>query len=96
MKYDAVLGAKTAPGRTARTLTYSKASRVIFRHSGLRDSSYVFILNVFMVITSTIYVHHRLHFVRINALRAFGMHALNAFLSYNVVCERHDITSSLP
>ena len=42
-------------------------------------------LNVFMVITSTIYVHHRLHCVRINPLRAFGMHALNAFLSYNRV-----------
>ena len=50
----------------------------------------VTILNVFMVITSTIYVHHRLHCVRINPLRAFGMHALNAFLSYNRVCEvRH-------
>ena len=40
-----------------------------------------------MVITSTIYVHHRLHCVRINPSRAFGMHALNAFLSYNRVCE---------
>ena len=35
---------------------------------------YVAILNVFMVITSTISVHHQLHCVRINALRAFGMH----------------------
>ena len=46
-----------------------------------------YILNVFMVITSTISVHHRLHCVRINPSRAFGMHALNAFLSYNRVCE---------
>ena len=38
-----------------------------------------------MVITSTISVHHRLHCVRINALCIFGMHALNAFLSYNIV-----------
>ena len=38
-----------------------------------------------MVIMSTISVHHRLHCVCINALRAFGMHALNAFLSYNRV-----------
>ena len=36
-----------------------------------------------MVITYTIYVHHRLHCVRINPVRAFGMHALNAFLSYS-------------
>ena len=32
-----------------------------------------------MVITSTISVLYRLHCVRINALRAFGIHALNAF-----------------
>ena len=48
-----------------------------------------------MVIRSTISVHHRLHCVRINALRAFGMHALNAFLSYNRVCEVRHIISSL-
>ena len=40
-----------------------------------------------MVITPTISVHYRLHCVRINALRAFGIHALNAFLSYDIVCE---------
>ena len=40
-----------------------------------------------MVITSKIPVHHRLHCVRINALRAFGIHALNAFLSYDTVCK---------
>ena len=49
-------------------------------------------LNVFMVITSTISVHYRLHCVRINALRAFGIHALNAFLSYDIVCKVHYIT----
>ena len=37
-----------------------------------------------MVITSTISIHYRLHCVRINALRAFGIHALNAFLSYDI------------
>ena len=45
-----------------------------------------------MLITSTIYVHYRLHCVRINPLCAFGIHALNAFLSYDIVCE---VTKSL-
>ena len=37
----------------------------------------------------TISVLSRLHFVCINTLRALGIHALNAFLSYNILCELH-------